>query len=107
MARWRQPRITYALSSPALFLSSLASLTPSPRPQLVDVVVDVVQPILEAIEAGRELGGLALRFPVHREVEPAAQAVLRILSVLAHADDPRLPGRQPRALPVAPRSTAG
>src|SRR5262250_1075736 len=94
MARWRQPCITYALSSPALFLSSLASLTPSPRPQLVDVVVDVVQPILEAIEAGRELDDLALRFPVHREVELAAQAVLRILSVLAHHDDRRLHGSQ-------------
>src|SRR5262249_20843935 len=94
MARWRQPCITCALPSPALLLSSLASLTPSPRPQLVDVVVNVVQPILEAIQAGRELDDLALRLAVDREVELAAQAILRILSVLAHHDDRRLNGGQ-------------
>src|SRR5215510_13258834 len=94
IARVIVPRVTRGLSSPARFTSSVVPYTRSPRPQLVDVVVDVVQPILEAIQSGRELDDLALRLTVHGEVELAAQAVLRVLSVLAHHDDRRLHGGQ-------------
>src|SRR6185369_15044265 len=53
-------------------------------------LVEIVEPVLDAIELRRELRDLHLRLAVDREVQLAAQAILRVLPVLTHHDDRRL-----------------
>src|SRR5262245_27562794 len=71
------------------------------------IAVDIVEPLVDAIELSRELDDLALGLAIDREVELAAQPVLRVLTVLTHHDHRRLRTRPCAARKCVPASSEG